>query len=99
MIAREGKNHAPMAALEVALPGAAAIGLKQFLAREAERVEIGVTGDFNFIGIGKAVPGIGGDYASGESAIGAFICQWLLRSETSIEEKLPGGTRQDETML
>ena len=95
--ASERKNGSPVAALEVALPRAAAFALKDFSVITAESAEIWVAGDHDFIAVGRRFSRAVGENATNDRRV--VCCFWQCGIEARMIEELPGSANDDETMM
>src|SRR5438105_11033905 len=95
----KGKNHPPMAALKVAMPGATAFGLQELFLRPTEGAQIGVAGDNNFTLGWCRLARIGGSDWPDKMPVSGFVGNGLAGIKTGIEKELPGCSSNDTAMM
>jgi len=95
----KGKNHPPMAALNIAVPGGPAFGFQQILAGLTKRAQIRVPWNDDFLGIRPGVPRAGGNYSSNETTVSGLIGYRSAGIKPRIEVELARRSRYDKTML
>ena len=97
--ARERQDHAPVAALEITSPCAAALLLKQVSLRHAEVEEIGEAGNDDALFLRHIVAGIAAHDSSDQFAIRGFIRRWLRWIKARKLEELPRRPRHHEAVM
>lgn len=95
----EGHDEAPVAALEIALPRAAASEFKQRGLRGAEAMQIRIAGDDDFFRFGREFGGVRGGDAANQFAIGGGIGDGEVGVETGVFEELLGGAGHDKAVM
>lgn len=95
--ARDGEDHAPMAAQDVRAPGPAAFSLQELFFGGAEFTEASGSGDDD--GIYRRHPRVPGNDLPDQAAVGVVAGDLLSAIETGMIEELPGGAGEDETAM
>lgn len=96
---REGDEHAPVAAVDVGLPGAAEIGFEEMLVGGAEIAQAVVTGENHSVRFGTFFLNVAfGDRANffGVGGFGAGGLAWI---EAGVQRELFGAADEDEAMV
>lgn len=96
MLSRDGKHHAPMAAQDIRLPRAAAIGFEQLLVRGAERAQGRKARNDNFIPVAAGITRIARDNTANELLIFGGARRRRFGREAGMIKKLPGRTNHHE---
>src|SRR5579864_4577429 len=94
----EWKNHAPVPALEITLPRAAAFRFQHLFPGGAEFPEVCITGDHNLFGIGQRMVRINRYDAVDQPAVSRFRGDWLGGIKSCILKKLPRRARDDKAV-
>jgi len=99
MMTAEGHDHPPMSVLKITLPRAAAFRLQQRFLRLAERVQIRVAGNHNFVGIRQRVARPRGQHQADQVAVRVGVGNGLGGIKPCVLEELPRRARHDEAMV
>lgn len=99
VVAGDGEDHSPVAALDVALPGAAAVLSQEIGLRGAELSQIGKAGNDDAVGGVRGANGASTCYETGESCVAASIKRLAVGKKCSVKKELPRGTGDDETVV
>ena len=95
----KGKNYPPMAALNIAVPGAPAFGFQEALLGVTKCAQIWVPWNDDFLGIRPGFPRAGGNHSSNETTVSGLIGYRLAGIKPRIEVELARRSRYDKTML
>ena len=97
--AAKGEDNPPVAALKITALAAAVFGFQQAFLGVAERAQIGITWDDDFVACGRRVSGVTRNDPPNQPAVSGFIGKGLVRVKIGITKKLLGQARQGEAML
>src|SRR5581483_11313970 len=99
VMAAERQHHPPMAMLEIAVPGPATFGFQQWRLRLAESVQIRITRNHNFVGIGQRPACAGGNHPVNQAPISIGIGNRLGRIKSGMFKKLACRAGHDEAVV